>query len=127
MGICYSNGIICDFAGPYTVNEAGDMAFGKPTRYLVIADVDASVWDLNISKANGVYCERMHNLFCDNCHSHVAWALNGMAYKGNRNWNMVVLAFWMFFRGKFCSWGSVVVQFAPFLSLVFVIWLLDKM
>jgi len=42
-----------------------------------------------------------HNLCCDNCHSHVAMALNLMHYDGNTNWNMVKLAFMMLLKGRF--------------------------
>ncbi|KAE9102360.1 hypothetical protein PF001_g26274, partial [Phytophthora fragariae] len=43
---------------------------------------------------------RMHNLCCDNCHSHVAVCLEHADYGGRKRWNMVELCFWMFFRGK---------------------------
>ncbi len=35
MGICTSEGVIRDFAGPYFVSE-DDMAFGWPTRYMIM-------------------------------------------------------------------------------------------
>lgn len=41
-----------------------------------------------------------HNLCCDNCHSHVAMALNKMNYDFNDSWNMVKLCFLMLFYGK---------------------------
>ena len=48
MGIATSEGVIRDFAGPYYVSE-GDMAFGKPTRYLKLkpqnAENGAVGWD----------------------------------------------------------------------------------
>ena len=65
----------------------------------------------------------MHNLFCDNCHSHVACALNRMpltAY-GISKWDMVKLCFLIFFRARFLSVGAIVSQFAPFVILVIVI------
>ena len=40
MGICMSSGVIRDFAGPYYVGE-GEMAFGKPTRYLQLTPTKA--------------------------------------------------------------------------------------
>ena len=42
-----------------------------------------------------------HNLCFDNCHSHVALALNLMNYNGSRNWNMVKLALLMLLHGKY--------------------------
>ena len=51
MGIGTSEGVIRDFAGPYYVSE-GNMAFGEPTRYLVLqpqnAESGAMGWDTGI-------------------------------------------------------------------------------
>ena len=101
MGICMSSGTIRDFAGPYMVGE-GDMAFGRPTRYLQLNPKNAAGgergWDHGVIEASETYRHRVHNLCCDNCHSHVATALDNMRYN-NTNWNMVKLAAWMFVRG----------------------------
>ncbi|XP_040193781.1 transmembrane protein 222 isoform X1 [Rana temporaria] len=94
MGICTSSGVIRDFAGPYFVSE-DCMAFGKPVKYwqldpnLVYAN-GPNPWDTAVHEASEEYKHRMHNLCCDNCHSHVAMALNLMKYN-NTNWNMVKL------------------------------------
>ena len=50
-----------------------------------------------------------HNLFCDNCHSHVARALNLMRYEGSSSWNMYKLGFWMVFKGKFTRYMMFVI------------------
>lgn len=42
-----------------------------------------------------------HNLCCDNCHSHVALALNLMRYNNSTNWNMVTLCFFCLIYGKY--------------------------
>lgn len=42
-----------------------------------------------------------HNLCCDNCHSHVAYALNTMRYDGSTSWNMIKLCFLMLFHSKY--------------------------
>lgn len=121
----------------------------------------ASLWDRSIQEANEVYRGRMHNIFCDNCHSHVANALNRMSAKltsssssslsstsgatAKKNklncvtnhgfrcgssaatvtmtskWDMIKLAFLVFFKGRFLSWSAIFVQFGPFLVLVVVI------
>ncbi|KAL3805606.1 hypothetical protein HJC23_005850 [Cyclotella cryptica] len=95
-------------------------AFGKPTRALRI-DIrslpgGADQWDKAITEANAEYCTRMHNICCDNCHSHVAYALNAMDIRayGVRNWDMVKLCFLMFFKGKFLGVEGFVRQFLPF-------------
>ena len=61
-----------------------DFAFGKTYKYLQldIALEDYPEWNRAVAKADTVYKRRMHNLCCDNCHSHVACALNEFKYKG---------------------------------------------
>ena len=79
MGIADSNGIASDFQGSYYVGDRGRMAFGPPTRALQIhiSEINggAEHWDRMIMEANQIYNTRVHNLCCDNCHSHVATAL----------------------------------------------------
>lgn len=70
----HDTGIMNDFAGPYTIGK-GRLAFGAPTRYIQL-DLKAAggsiEYDGAIEGGNRIYSQRMHNLFCDNCHSHVA-------------------------------------------------------
>lgn len=121
MGIAMSTGVIRDFAGPYFVSE-DNMGFGRPTRYLQLdscfVDGGTVEWDECVSKASVVYGTRMHNLFCDNCHSHVGMALSLMKYKQYTNWNMVVLAFWMFFVGKYVGIAGFLKTWTPFLIVL---------
>ncbi|XP_028393745.1 transmembrane protein 222-like [Dendronephthya gigantea] len=124
MGIAMSSGVIRDFAGPYYVSE-DSMAFGRPTKYwklnpMFVKNSNTS-WDFAISEASEVYKHRMHNLFCDNCHSHVAMALNIMNYNGSSSWNMVSLCFWLLVYGKYISVGSFLKTWLPFLILAVVI------
>jgi len=124
LGIADSRGVASDFQGPYTVGEDGRMAFGNPTRALKI-DISqlpggASTWDAAIKDANEVYRGRMHNLCCDNCHSHVANALNRLditAY-GISKFDMVKLAFLVFFRAPFLSLNGFLYQFFPFIIML---------
>ena len=90
------------------------------SRYLKIDIGDlpggAERWDLAIQEANRVYNQRIHNICCDNCHSHVSLALNRMpltAY-GIQRWDMVKLCFLIFFRASFVSIGGFMCQFLPF-------------
>ena len=75
-------------------------------------------WDESVSKASVVYGTRMHNLFWDNCHSHTGLALKLMKYNNKTNFNMVYLAFWMFFCGKYVGLGGVLKTWIPFLIIV---------
>lgn len=124
MGIGMSSGIIRDFAGPYFVSE-DNMAFGRPTKYWQLnpdfASSGRSGWDRAVSVASEEYNHRMHNLFCDNCHSHVAMALNEMQYKDSSSWNMVKLAFCLLFRGKYVSIWGCLKTWMPFLVIIGII------
>jgi len=123
MGICMSSGVIRDFAGPYCVGE-GDMAFGRPTRYLQL-DPGKAVggekgWDHGVIQACDTYKKRIHNLFCDNCHSHVATALEHMNYGNSSSWNMVKLAAWLFVR-KYVGVSGILKTWLPFVLLTTII------
>jgi len=86
MGVGDSKGVLHDFAGPYYIGH-GELAFGAPTRYVRLAPRKG--WDAAVQSANGVYCNRMHNICFQNCHSHVATALDAVELGGWRRWNMV--------------------------------------
>lgn len=127
MGICTTAGIIRDFAGPYHVSE-NNMAFGRPTRYwqLSLENIPGvtnkrECWDRSVKEASDEYKRRMHNLCCDNCHSHVAYALNLMNYENSDSWNMVKLCFLMLFKGKFVNFCGFLKTWLPFLIIVTII------
>lgn len=121
MGIALSSGIIRDFAGSYYVSE-DNFGFGKPTRYIILnpkkANQGSFGWDEAVSKASVVYGTRMHNLFWDNCHSHVGLALSTMKYNNRNSWNMAKLAAWMFFCGRYVGIVGFLKTWIPFLIVV---------
>lgn len=78
----------------------------------------AQAWDAAVDGSCDVYSGRMHNICCDNCHDHVACALNDLKYANRGGYNSVVLAFWMFFRGENVSFARAVATFLPFLVVV---------
>mmetsp|Transcript_13507 Transcript_13507/g.19763 ORF Transcript_13507/g.19763 Transcript_13507/m.19763 type:complete len:90 (-) Transcript_13507:74-343(-) len=87
-----------------------------------------------IGEANTIYNGRIHNLAFDNCHSHVACALNKMQIRppflcggSLSEWDMVKLCFLVFFRARFLSFGGFLQQFAPFIILVCLIWVPIKL
>ncbi|OXU27143.1 hypothetical protein TSAR_010052 [Trichomalopsis sarcophagae] len=128
MGIATSGGIIRDFAGPYVVSE-DRMAFGWPTKYWQLDYTKAKGrvqgWDSSVHEASEIYKGRVHNLLCDNCHSHVATALNLMSYDNLNNWNMAKLALYMLIFGKYVSFGARVKTWAPFIVLITILFLLS--
>ncbi|KAG7469150.1 transmembrane protein 222-like [Megalops cyprinoides] len=121
MGICTSSGVIRDFAGPYFVSE-DNMAFGRPTKYWKL-DVNkvygsgSNAWDTAVHDASEEYKHRMHNLCCDNCHSHVAMALNLMRYDNSTSWNMVNLCLMSLIYSKHVSCAAFLKTWLPFLLL----------
>ncbi|CAL9706014.1 unnamed protein product [Knipowitschia caucasica] len=118
MGICTSAGIIRDFVGSYYVSE-DNMGFGKPTKYWKL-DVDkvcgngAVTWDKAVYDASEEYKSRPHNLCLDNCHSHVAMALNLMRYNNSSSWNMMNLCALTLIHGRHVSWAAFFKTWLPF-------------
>jgi len=131
-GITDSKGVASDFQGHYTVGDNSQMAFGMPTRYYRL-DRDgeipggAEAWDKNIEDANEVYRKRLHNIFCDNCHSHVANVLNRSSPPLWRmcsgKFSIVNIAILMFFQGRFFFLRAALPQFAPIIIIV-LLWIL---
>eukprot|EP00918_Siedleckia_nematoides_P025600 GHVU01055279.1.p5 GENE.GHVU01055279.1~~GHVU01055279.1.p5 ORF type:complete len:112 (-),score=15.64 GHVU01055279.1:594-929(-) len=103
-GVGVSEGTIHDFSGPYTIS-VDNMAFGNPMRYcrLRLTRDEARRWDAAVAAADRTFKKRMHNLCCNNCHHHVAEALNELGYRGRRNWTQVDVFWMMLFRGSFVS------------------------
>ncbi|XP_008474841.1 transmembrane protein 222 [Diaphorina citri] len=126
MGICTSRGVIRDFAGSYHVSE-DDMAFGWPTKYVQLnpslANKGVQGWDDAIQEASEIYKHRTHNLLCDNCHSHVATALNLMNYNGSNSWNMVKLGILVTFKSKYVGFSGFLKQWVPFCILAFLVFI----
>nr|CAG4652276.1 EOG090X0GY7 [Triops cancriformis] len=120
MGIASSVGVVRDFAGPFFVSE-DKMGFGWPTKYY---QLDATkipggsvAFDRAIADASDEYKSHNHNLCCDNCHSHVALALNNMSYPGSRQWNMINV-WWEFSRrSSYISSKAWLKTWLPFLII----------
>nr|XP_019835916.1 PREDICTED: transmembrane protein 222 isoform X1 [Bos indicus]XP_019835921.1 PREDICTED: transmembrane protein 222 isoform X1 [Bos indicus] len=122
-------------SGPHTEQASGDTRGAEPVprtpsspplRYWKLdpAQVYASgpnAWDTAVHDASEEYKHRMHNLCCDNCHSHVALALNLMRYNNSTNWNMVTLCFFCLLYGKYVSVGAFVKTWLPFVLLLGII------
>ena len=130
LGICDSRGVITDFAGPYHIGVDG-LAFSRPFLYLPLdpqqatrrppGETAASAWDAGVDAGCDEYSGRMHNIFCDNCHSHVARCLNEMRYGGRSNWGMVGVGALIILRGKWVSPWHAAAVWLPFLVIVAVV------
>ncbi|GMR37470.1 hypothetical protein PMAYCL1PPCAC_07665, partial [Pristionchus mayeri] len=124
MGIATSRGIIRDFAGSYYVSE-DEMGFGWPTRIWQLDERlvqgGAESYDSAVRFASDEYKNHVHNLICDNCHSHVALALNEMKYAGRSNWNMVILAVGVLIKGRSLGVGGFLKQWLPFFIICLIL------
>ncbi|XP_013384445.1 transmembrane protein 222-like [Lingula anatina] len=124
MGIATTAGVIRDFAGPYYVSE-DCMGFGNPTKYWQLSldnvHTGKEAYDRAVYEASEEYKKHMHNLFCDNCHSHVALAMNTMQYDKKTSWNMFSLCFLMLIHGKYVNCCSFIKTWLPFFILVGII------
>lgn len=78
----------------------------------------AHEWDEAVSKSSVLYGTRMHNLFCDNCHSHVGLALQYMKYRNRVSFGMIYLAAWMFVSGKYVGVTGFIKTWLPFFVVV---------
>lgn len=95
-----------------------DFAFGAVTRYVQFDVQDRGEWDRGIQQADAIYRRRMHNLCCDNCHSHVAVALDGMSSRRPVKHNMVQLALWVFVWGRYTTPARALCMWLPFCLLI---------
>lgn len=59
----------------------------------------------------------MHNLCCDNCHSHVACALNHFKYNGKENYTMVSVWWMINTQSKYVSWSHIGWNYLGFLII----------
>lgn len=108
VGICTSEGVVHDFAGSYFIS-IDRMAFHKPLKVwrlspaLVNRPGGDQAFDAAIEQADEVFRRSCHNLFTNNCHHHVAEALNRMAYAGKENWTPWDVFWNMMTKGHFLS------------------------
>ncbi|KAL1316478.1 hypothetical protein HN51_068677 [Arachis hypogaea] len=139
IGICREDGVILDFAGPNYVC-VDNFAFGSATRYFQISRDKCSIplcqspesgeedylqgengggrelrtWDDALLKSTQEFQHRSYSLFTCNCHSFVANNLNRLGFL-SRGWNVVTLAIFILFRGRWVSTASMLRSVLPFI------------
>ena len=124
-GICTSEGVIHDFAGPYYVS-VDNMAFGNPTKYIFL-DIDQNEkerYDEAILSGKKDYKQQMYSFCCNNCHSFIARCLNKMNYKGKNNYTMVHVWWMLCIRSKFLNCGKFIKTYLGFFILSIIIGLI---
>ena len=123
-GIATSEGIIHDFAASFYIN-IDEMSFGKPTKYyqLDLDDREKYEYDKAIEKGDLKYNQERHNIFWNNCHSHVAFVLNQIKYKGKSNYTMVDVWWILILKGKYISFLAFIKTYIGFFIFFLIIYL----
>ena len=124
-GIGNSTGIIHDFAGSFYVS-IDDFAFGKPTKYvqLDLNEQEKYEYDRAIERGDNKYNMEEHNLCINNCHSHVAYVLNQIKYKGRNNYTMFDIWWMLIYKGKYISFISFIKTYIGFFIFILILWML---
>lgn len=128
-GVCTSRGIIHDFVGSFFVG-VDDFTFGDPIVYVELSlnENQKKNWDRAIEKGDNKFNMEEHNLFINNCYSHVAYVLNQINYKGRNNYNMFNIWWMVIKEGKFVSIKAFLKKYLLFflLIVIFVIYKINK-
>ena len=121
-GICSSEGIIYDFAGPYCVS-VDNMAFGNPTKYIYLdlSPKEIENYDDAILDGKDDYTKQMYSFCCNNCHSFIARCLNRLKYKGKTNYTMVHVWWMLCIKSKFLSCSKFFQSYIGFFIVVVII------
>ena len=124
-GICNSDGVIHDFAGPYYVS-VDEMAFGNPTKYvtLELSQKEFAEYDKAVSYGKKCYDKLNYDFFTNNCHSFIARVLNRLNYKGKSNYNMVDIWWILSTRSQYISWMDLAKTYSGFLFILCFIFIL---
>ena len=124
-GIGNSTGIIHDFAGSFYVS-IDDFAFGKPTKYiqLDLNEQEKYEYDRAIERGDNKYNMEEHNICFNNCHSHVAYVLNQIKYKGRNNYTMFDIWWMLIYKGKYISFISLIKTYIGFFIFILILWML---
>lgn len=82
-------------------------------------------YDAALKKVSLAYCNQMHNLITNNCHSHVASLLNEIHYDGRSDWNQFRVFRHLWHHGRWVHKSSAVWTFVPFAILTGIIVILS--
>ena len=121
VGICNSQGIIHDFAGPHYV-FVDDMAFGNPTKFVILelSQKEINEYDKAVELGKQYYNKLNYNFCTNNCYSFVANVLNRLKYKGRNDYNMVDV-WWIFTtKSKYITWGDLFKTYSGFIFIMII-------
>ena len=118
-GICNSEGVIHDFAGPYCVS-VDNMAFGNPTKFVILelSQKEFAEYDKAVEYGKKCYNKLSYDFFTNNCHSFIASVLNNLNYKGKRNYNMVNVWWILSTKSKYITWTDLFKTYYGFIIII---------
>ena len=118
-GICNSEGVIHDFAGPYCVS-VDNMAFGNPTKFVILelSQKEFAGYDKAVEYGKKCYNKLSYDFFTNNCHSFIASVLNNLNYKGKRNYNMVNVWWILSTKSKYITWTDLFKTYSGFIIII---------
>ena len=118
-GICNSEGVIHDFAGPYCVS-VDNMAFGNPTKFVILelSQKEFAEYDKAVEYGKKCYNKLSYDFFTNNCHSFIASVLNNLNYKGKRNYNMVNVWWILSTKSKYITWTDLFKTYSGFIIII---------
>ena len=118
-GICNSEGVIHDFAGPYCVS-VDNMAFGNPTKFVILelSQKEFVEYDKAVEYGKKCYNKLSYDFFTNNCHSFIASVLNNLNYKGKRNYNMVNVWWILSTKSKYITWTDLFKTYSGFIIII---------
>lgn len=127
-GIANSDGVIYDFGGSYYI-AVDNFTFGRPTKFLRLDPSKAQGRDWNdaIQVSADRFGEQRHNIIVNNCHNHVADALNELKYNGKSDYTqldvflmMTLHSEYVGIRGFLMQWGMFILLLALIAMLAYI-------
>ena len=102
------------------------MAFGRVIKYYQIQPADIATggenisasWDQAVEDASEQFGHLVHNIFLNNCHHHVAVALNRLRFRGRTDWDTTKLILFMVMHSRFASIPRFVFVYLLYIVLV---------
>ena len=124
-GICSSNGITHDFAGSFVVG-VDNLSFGKTHKYVQLDpnETEKRKWDEAIKQGDIKFNKEEHNLLSNNCHSHCAYVLNQLNYKGRSNYTMVDVFLMVNTKSKYVSYKHVIKTYITFAIICIIVYVM---
>lgn len=123
-GIANSHGVIYDFGASHYI-AVDNFSFGRPTKFTKLDPSKARRnWDEAVQTSARKFNEKSHNIFYQNCHSHVADTLNELKYEGSSNWSQLDVWWQITAHSRYVGCLGFLKQWGLFLLIAIIVILL---